>query len=76
MRAGITIFLVFGSAEAWACEHCKPLVEAGVYNPDFFYTFLILMVPLGVLATMGFLAHYMDAILANLSSRKGNQHAE
>lgn len=74
MCTGITIFFLFGSAEAWTCEQCRPLVEASIYNPDFFANFLVLMVPLGVLATLGMLAHYMDAILAMLSSRKGNQH--
>lgn len=74
MRAGMTTFFLLGSAEAWTCEQCRPLVEASVYNPDFFANFLILMAPLGILATLGMLAHYMDAILAKLSSRKGNQH--
>lgn len=76
IRIGITIFFLFASAEAWACEHCRPLVESGVYNPDFFAHFVLLMAPLAVLATLGLLAHYMDAILANLSSRKGNRHGE
>lgn len=76
MRAGLIIFLLFASAEAWACEVCRPLVQSGVYNPDFLANFLLLMVPLGILATVGLLAHHMDAILANLRSRKGNQHGE
>lgn len=76
MRAGITIFFLFGSVAAWACEQCRPLVEASVYNPDFFANLLVLMVPLGVLGSLGLLAHHMDAILANLHSRKGNQHGE
>lgn len=66
--------LLFGSAEAWSCEHCRPLVISGVYNEDFFANFLLITLPLAVLAVLGVLTHYGDAILAALQSRKGDKH--
>lgn len=74
--AGLAIFLLFGSASAWACDHCRPLVESGVYNPDFIVNFSLLMLPLGVLVALGVISHHMDAIWSGLPSRKGTKHHE
>ena len=45
----VGIFFLLGSAEVWACEHCRPGVESGVYNADFIANFSLLVLPLGFL---------------------------
>lgn len=34
---------------AMACPQCRPLVQAGIYNPAFALNFGLLMLPLGLL---------------------------
>ena len=54
--------LMLGSAVAWSCDHCRPLVESGVYNADFIETFLLLSLPLLGLLALGMGANYLDRI--------------
>ena len=60
--AGFTVVLLFGSALAWSCDHCRPLVKSGVYNADFIHTFSLLMLPLLALLALSLAAHYIDRI--------------
>ena len=53
---------MFAGKAAWSCDHCRPLVESGVYNADFIETFLLLSLPLLGLLALGMAAHYMDRI--------------
>lgn len=61
-RLSVTGIFTFGSAVAWACDHCRPLVESGVYNSDFIANFSLLSLPLLGLVFFGVASHYIDRI--------------
>ena len=70
--AGFTAGLQVGSAAAWACDRCRPMVQSGVYNADFIGTFSLLMLPLLALLVLAIAAHYMDDI-GNSVDAKGSK---
>lgn len=75
-QASAIILFLITSAEAWACEQCRPLIKSSVYNADFLVNFSLLMLPLGILAVLGVITHYWDEIMARLQPRKGDKHGE
>lgn len=61
MRPLALLLVLLGSvAPAQACPACRPAVEASVYNPDFFSTTLVLLLPLLVIGLVGAAIHAAD----------------
>ena len=70
-RAGISQLLMALSPSAWSCDHCRPLVESGVYNTQFATTLGLLALPLLGLVLIGLAAHYLDhPALKRINARK------
>ena len=70
----IFLLLAISSSSAWACFDCRAAVEAKVYGPGFAVNLLALLLPLVILAMVGVVAWYSDAILQKL--RKERQHEQ
>jgi hypothetical protein len=75
MKSIAALFVVFavsfGGTPTWACPQCRPLVRAGVYNPDFAANLFVLLLPLAVLGAIGVAVHFSDAIPAKVRQIKG-----
>jgi len=57
----LTTALALGSAApGWACPHCRPLVEAGIYNDAFSATAGWLLLPVGIVLAIGAGAYFVE----------------
>lgn len=72
LPAGLVFFPLISSPSAWACFDCRAAVAAQVYRSGFAVNLMALLLPLIILAMVGALALYSDAILQRLS--KERQH--
>ena len=61
------------NAALQACPSCRPLVKSGVYNSDFGSNLLVLLLPIAVLAAIGFGLYFSDAIAVRLRGFKGGE---
>lgn len=63
------LLLAMASSSASACFDCRAAVEAQVYGSGFAVNLLALFLPLLILAMVGLLALYSDAIVQRFSSK-------
>ena len=53
----------------FACPWCRAQVKDGIYDRDFFGNFLVLMLPVVILAAIGFGLYYFDKIKQKFKGR-------
>jgi len=47
---------------AWACQWCRPRVQAGIYTPAYTTNVLLVLLPVAVLLALGLALFYWDKL--------------
>jgi hypothetical protein len=65
----LTIPLITLTESLSACPRCRAQAAAGIYNADFGLNFFFMLLPILILAALGFGLYYVDDLLGNPGRR-------
>ena len=65
----LTIPLITLTENLSACPRCRAQAAAGIYNADFGLNFFFMLLPILILAALGFGLYYVDDLLGKPGRR-------